>query len=117
MGSPIAIFSLMDVNQNMQEARNAQGQIIATHDITPRLEQFLSSLHQQIGRRLPWWNFAHPGDPIAYPLATLLPSLVDGENRYLDVQDVLTHPADLSDFLTEPFSQTQLALLHGGTAH
>ncbi len=109
MGSPMAIFSLMD-------AKNTQGKT-STHDIAPRLEELLSSLHREIGRRLPWRNFAHPGDPIAYPLATLLPSLVDGESRYLDVQDVVTHPADLSDFVTEPFSQTLLALLHGGTTH
>ncbi len=34
MGSPIAIFSLMDVDKSMQEARNAQGRVISTHDIT-----------------------------------------------------------------------------------
>jgi len=117
MGSPIAIFSLMDVNQSMQEARNAQGRVISTHDITPQLEQFLSSLHQVVNAKLPWQNFAHPGDPIAYPLATLLPSLVDGESRYLDIKDMLIHPADPRDFLLEPFRQTLLALVRGGAAH
>ncbi len=106
----------MDAKQSMQDAKNTQNKT-STHDIAPRLEQLLASLYQEIGRRLPWSNFAHPGDPIAYPLGTLLPRLVDGESRYLDVQDMLTHPADLSDFVTEPFSQTLLALLHGGTAH
>ena len=62
-------------------------------------------------------SFAHPGDPIAYPLATLLPSLVDGEFRYLDIKDVMLRPADLPDFLLGPFSQTALALIHGRAAH
>jgi hypothetical protein len=43
--------------------------------------------------------------------------MVDGENKYLDIQDVITHDADLFDFLTEPVSQNVLALLHGGDAH
>jgi hypothetical protein len=117
MGSPIGIFSLMDVDQSPQEARNALGNILCTHDITPRLTQLLLGLHQELGTKLPWRNFAHPGDPIAYPLATLLPSMVDSGSQYLDIQDVLTHPADLPDILTEPFSQSLLALLHGGAAH
>ena len=117
MGSPIAIFSLMDVDQSMQEARNAQGRVLSTHDITPQLEQLLSSLHQAMNARLPWRNFAHPGDPIAYPLATLLPSLVDGESRYLDIKDVVMHLTDWRDVLLKPLSQTPLALIRGRAAH
>ena len=30
---------------------------------------------------------------------------------------LIAHEAGLFDFLTEPFSQTALALLHGGNAH
>lgn len=118
MGSPIGIFSLMDVDQqSMQDTTNAQGDVICTHDITPRLTQLLKSLHDELGIMLPWRNYVHPGDPVAYPLSTLLPTMVDNDGHYLDVQDLLTHPADLSDFLTEPFSQTLLAMLHGGAAH
>ncbi len=117
MGSPIGFFSLLDVNRSMEDAKDARGNIIGTHDITPRLEKFLQSLHQELGRKLPWYNFAHPGDPIAYPLEKLLPQLVDANNQYLDVHDILTHPVSLTDFLSEPFSQTIFALLHGGEAH
>lgn len=43
--------------------------------------------------------------------------LVDGDAKYLDFKDVITHKDDLSDFLVEPVRQTILALLHGGDAH
>ena len=118
MGSPIGIFSLMDVDQkSIQDTKNAQGDVVCTHDITPRLAQLLYSLHEELGTKLPWRNFAHPGDPVAYPLSGLLPTLVDNSSAYLDIRDILTHPADLPDFLTEPFSQSLLAMLHGGAAH
>jgi hypothetical protein len=116
MGSPLGFFSLLDVVPTASEP-GAQDQILNTHDITPRLEQLLETLHQELETKLPWYNFAHPGDPIACPLEKLLPQLVDGECKYIDIQDILTHPATLTDFLNEPFSQTLLALLHGGEAH
>jgi len=127
MGSPISFFSLLDVNNSMEDAKDpnksmedvkdANGNIISTHDITPRLEKLLYSLYQVLGKKLPWYNFVHPGDPIAYPLEKLLPQLVDGESKYIDVQDFLTHLTSLTDILTEPVSQTFFALLHGGEAH
>jgi hypothetical protein len=118
MGSPIGFFSLLDVTPaHSLEEEDAQGHILSTHDITPRLEMFLESLYRELGTKLPWYNFIHPGDPIGYPLEKLLPSLIDGESKYIDIQDILTHPTSLTDFMTEPFSQTLLALLHGGEAH
>jgi hypothetical protein len=117
MGSPIGFFSLMDVNQSMEDAKDPNGNIISTHDITPRLEKLLYSLYQELGKKLPWYNFVHPGDPIAYPLEKLLPKLVDGESKYIDIQDILTHITSLTDIITEPVSQTLFALLHGGEAH
>ena len=117
MGSPIGFFSLMDVDQSTEDAKDDKGNIISTHDITPRLEKLLESLYQDLGRKLPWNNLVHPGDPIAYPMEKLLPQLVDGKSRYINIQDILTHPTSLTDFLTEPLSQTLFALLHGGEAH
>ncbi len=107
MGSPVAIFSLTDVTPVA-----ASG-----HDITPKLEQLLQSLYQQRQGTLPWRNFLHPGDPIAYPLSELMSNLVGGNKQYLDIQDLITYEAGIFDFLTEPVSQTALALLHGGDAH
>jgi AcrR family transcriptional regulator len=115
MGSPIAIFSLMDMD--LLAPGTDQNQLAHTHDITPKLQGLLDNVHQAIQRKLPWLNFAHPGDPIAYPLAELLPGMVDGEGRYLDVQDILTHRSNLTDVLVDQVSQTKLALLDGGEAH
>jgi hypothetical protein len=129
MGSPLGIFSLMDVNLAAEDAKNAQGDVISTHDITPRLEQLLDNLHQELkGNKLPWRNFAHPGDPIACPLEVLIPNMVDGRKIYLDIHDVLI-PASLQeiiaepfqeallDLVAEPFKQTALTLINGGSAH
>lgn len=113
MGSPIAIFSLLNVVPDGDGNQN-----LSSHDITPRLQELLAHLHQDRQERpLPWRNFIHPGDPIAYPLRELIIDLVDPENQFLDVQDLITQEAGLFDCLTEPFSQTALALLNGGNAH
>jgi hypothetical protein len=115
MGSPISIFSLMDAKQGVDETATDSE---STHDITPRLQTLLKSLGEdRMGRKLPWRNFAHPGDPIAYPLSITLNKMVDGERKYLDIQDVVTRSTSLFDFLTKPVSQSVLALIHGGDAH
>jgi hypothetical protein len=117
MGSPMGFFSLMDVDQSTEDAKDDKGNIICTHDITPRLQKLLASLYQEQGKKLPWYNIAHPGDPIAYPIEKLLPQLVDVNSQYIDVHDILTHSISVTDFLTEPLSQSLFALLHGGEAH
>lgn len=117
MGSPIAIFSLTNVvpGKDDPESPLSQG---SGHDITPKLQQLLETIHQERqGKKLPWRNYVHPGDPIAYPLNELMTDLVDGDKKYLDIQDIITHEAGIFDFLNEPVSQTTLALLHGGKAH
>jgi hypothetical protein len=43
--------------------------------------------------------------------------LVDGDAKYLDIQDVITREAGRFDFLTQPLNQTGLALIQGGNAH
>lgn len=117
MGSPIGFFSLTDVNSSTQDATDANGTVLSTHDVTPRMEQMLASLYQELGQKLLWYNFVHPGDPIAYPLEKLLPQLLDGESKYVQVQDILTNLTSLTDILIDPLNQTLFALLHGGEAH
>ena len=117
LGSPLGFFSLLDVNQEMEDGTDGLGNILNSHDITPRLEQMLASLLHVLGRKLPWYNFVHPGDPVAYPLEKLLPQLVDRNNYYIDTQDVLVPPKRLTDILATPVSQDALALLHGMEAH
>lgn len=117
LGSPIAIFSLIDVIPGKDDTAGTPS-TPSSHDITPNLQKLLENLNEvRKGEKLPWRNYLHPGDPVAYPLNELMSSLVDGDKKYLDIQDVITHEAGLFDFLTEPFSQTALALLHGGDAH
>ncbi len=112
MGSPLGLYSLMDVD------KSEQNQPFATHDITPRLQQFLWRLAQaRGGRPLPWWNFAHPGDALAYPLIPLLYDLVDAERRYLAIQDQITHPMGWLDSVLGLVRQSTIALVDFFTAH
>jgi hypothetical protein len=116
MGSPIPLFSLLDMYGRHQE--NGTGPQTNTHEIGPKLRIFLQHLaHNRGGKRLPWWNYVHPGDPLAYPLEELLYQLVDQQRDYLDVHDVVTTPGDLGDWMLESFKQSSAALIHAGAAH
>jgi hypothetical protein len=113
MGSPIAIFSLTDIIPGKDGTSSPSG-----HDITPCLQKLLEHLHvARQGQKLPWRNYIHPADPLAYPLKQLMSGLVDGDAKYLDIQDIDTREIGRFDFLTQPLNQTVLALIHGGNAH
>jgi hypothetical protein len=100
MGSPIGLFTLMDVEAPSVHARSDPSMATGTHDITPSLVTLLHDLHQELGgNKLPWRNFIHPGDPIANPLQGILPALVDGERKYIDLQDI---PVPLAQVFKEP---------------
>jgi hypothetical protein len=112
MGSPLALFSLI----NMHAERQEKGESL--HDIAPRLQQFLEHLsHNRRGKLLPWWNFSHPGDPFAYPLEKLLGTLIDHKRQYLEVHDAIILPHNLEDLVTERFSQSPVALIDARAAH
>ncbi len=116
MGSPIPLFSLLDMYSRQQE--NEEGQHENSHEIGPKLQVFLKHLAQNRGgKRLPWWNYAHPGDPLAYPLEGLLYQLVDQKRDYLEVHDVVTWAGDIGDWMIESFKQSSAALIHAGAAH
>ncbi len=122
MGSPVSLFSLLDVTKGEDQAQGKSESKYpnsSSHDITPELEKFLASLGKSNGgMKLPWNNFMHPGDPIAYPLEIVISSLVDGEKRTLNIQDILIPTSGFSDFLSQQFSQSPLPLLlNGGNAH
>jgi hypothetical protein len=105
MGSPIAIFSLL-----LQKGSR-------THDITDSFKQLLLNLQQNSPTKLPWRNYCHPGDPIAFPLDPLIYQMLDSNKQLIELQDIMLPNADFSDWMTTPFSQTPVALLHGGDAH
>jgi len=112
MGSPLGLFSLMDVDSS------EQNRPYATHDVTPRLQKLLLSLAQQReGRQLPWLNFAHPGDPLASPLDPLLYEIIDGERRYLIVHDQITQPMAWFERLIGLLRQRAIALVDFSLAH
>ncbi|GAC1565993.1 MAG: hypothetical protein NVS4B11_36370 [Ktedonobacteraceae bacterium] len=112
MGAPIGLFSLMDVDLSEQ---NQPG---ATHDITPRLQVFLQSLAKvREDKPLPWLNFAHPGDPLAYPLDPLLYDIVDGEKRFLTIQDHVASTTGLLDKVLALVKQSMIALVDTANAH
>ncbi|HEY9295126.1 MAG TPA: hypothetical protein VIQ31_01900 [Phormidium sp.] len=104
MGSPIALFSLLHVNGS-------------SHDFQPMLEELLKNLYNSRGRQLPWVNFIHPGDPVAWPLETVLFDSVEEQNKYLDLTDFVSKNEDLTDMIFQRLSQKTLALIHGGDAH
>lgn len=112
MGSPIALFNLINLVADKTGTES-------THDITSGLESLLEELFQARRQKpLPWRNLLHPGDPVAWPLANIMPDLVDQQKKYLDIEDVVTHNSDLSDILMLPFNQTPVSLLvNGGDAH
>lgn len=102
MGSPISLFSLIN---------SAGGR---SFNLTPKLKELLESIYaQRRSKPLPWRNYAHPGDPIAYPLSGLLPILLEGAQDTVQIEDIVIP----GNFLMKPFSQTMLPLINGGDAH
>ncbi|WP_017318477.1 hypothetical protein [Mastigocladopsis repens] len=110
LGSPIAIFTLTNIVPGKDGIDSP-----STHDITPELQKLLESLYvARNHKKLPWRNYIHLGDPIAYPLKELMTNLVDGDTKYLDIQDVITQEPAFLDFLT---AQSVFSLAQGGKAH
>ena len=106
MGSPLALFSLITIIGSSQGG--------STHDITPNLEELFSRLiiNEQ---KMPWLNFTHPGDPIAYPLEKVLPNLVDPQHKFIDLEDVLTSGSGWLEFISRPLAGSFLSLMNGGS--
>ncbi|HEU5227388.1 MAG TPA: hypothetical protein VFU49_06205 [Ktedonobacteraceae bacterium] len=88
MGSPISIFSLMTSSGDPLHCaplsnNHARTDVPNTHDITPGFLQWLKRLPYQI----PWYNYLHPADLVAYPLQEIMPQLL--ENPDFVVKDKL----------------------------
>ena len=111
MGSPIALFNLMNTGE------------LNSHDIAPDLRSFLQSLRLGTGKALPWNNYLHPADPIAYPLegitAQFFNSGVTPETgeQSVKVVDVLVKTNAWSEKLMAMIRSTFVSILYGGTAH
>jgi len=101
MGSPIALFNLINVGGPV------------SFDLTPKLQEFLEALQTKMQKPLAWKNYAHPGDPIAYPLEGVMPLLLDKAQKLVDIEDIMS-PSGLIGGL---FGQTIFPILNGGKAH
>jgi hypothetical protein len=100
LGSPIALFSLLSVTGD------------STHDLTKDMRSLLQNLYHHRGlKSLPWYNYLHPGDPIAYPLQGMMPRLMGNAQLYVHLRDVITEHRGL------PITVGRLPLLWGGDAH
>lgn len=108
MGSPLALFSLITIigrNNNM-----------SSHDISPKLKTLIRELGES-GITLPWQNFIHPGDPIAWPLDQVIPKILDAEERYIKINDILTSGSGALDWVGGLFRGNFVSLVNGGSAH
>ncbi|GAC1454879.1 MAG: hypothetical protein PVS3B3_12690 [Ktedonobacteraceae bacterium] len=119
MGSPLGLFSLMNV-ESSEEQKNGKDEIVSTYDITPRLQQFLERVPTRLDseeKRLPWLNFAHPGDPLASPLDPLMPDMVDRDRKYVEVEDIILKNVTIADYVGQLFNSSPLTMLYSGDAH
>jgi len=109
MGSPIALFNLMNTGEQN------------SHDIAPDLAAFLQKLRAETGKPLPWNNYLHPGDPIAYPLEGVSQQFfapnTPERDRSVIVEDILVKTNALSEKFMAIAQSNFLSILYGGTAH
>jgi hypothetical protein len=124
LGSPIALANLINLKRNQIDSEKGLTEdkirTVFTHDITFGLERLLQNLYERQQRPLLWRNFAHVGDPVAYPLATIIPKLISLEEpsqHYLDIQDISTKGSGIWEIIASVFRRSFLALINGGSAH
>jgi hypothetical protein len=124
LGAPIALANLINLKRlkldDEKELTREKVKKVFTHDITYGLDQLLTKLYERQERPLVWRNFAHVGDPVAYPLATIIPRLLnvqEGNPQYLDIRDISTRGSGIWELIASLFRKTFFALINGGSAH
>jgi hypothetical protein len=106
MGSPISLFNLIN-------AASGKGKTL-TFNLTPNLKEFLQSSAQLAGKPLPWQNFIHPGDPIAYPLEGAMRSSLGADaQEFVKIDDIVTK----AKICARLFNFFRLGIVAGGKAH
>lgn len=98
MGSPISIYSLIVAKSLCphQERSLPTGEnwLPRTRDIIPALETLLAHLRY---RPVPWYNYLHPGDPVAQPLAHVMTQVLgQGVDKHMNIVDKLTDQKRIS---------------------
>ncbi|MCU0566526.1 MAG: hypothetical protein MUF49_08000 [Oculatellaceae cyanobacterium Prado106] len=124
LGSPVALANLINLKRMTAHPGTKLNEksirTVFTHDITFGLEQLLHMLYDRHSKPLTWRNFAHVGDPVAYPLATIIPKLISVEEsgkHYLDIEDVSTRGTGFLEIIASLLRRSFLALVNGGNAH
>jgi hypothetical protein len=106
MGSPISLFNLIN-------AASGKGKTL-TFNLTPNLKEFLQSSAELAKKPLPWQNFIHPGDPIAYPLEGAMRSSLGADaQEFVKIDDIVTKAKMGAQF----FNLFGLGIIAGGEAH
>ncbi len=108
MGSPIALFNLMNTGEKN------------SHDIAPDMKAFLQNLQAETGKAMPWNNYIHPGDPIAYPLEGITQQFFKADqsvNTIVKVSDRLVQTNSFGEKVMGLAKNTIASVLYGGTAH
>jgi hypothetical protein len=84
-------------------------------NLTPKLKEFLEKLQEKLHKPLPWKNYAHPGDPIAYPLKGVIPLFLDldKDQNIVSVEDVMSPSSWIGGLL----GKSILPVINGGKAH
>jgi hypothetical protein len=99
MGSPIALFSLMNKDTD------------GSHSISANLSKLIAALGKRLkGDQVPWNNFLHPGDLIGWPLEKVLPPILC-EAAPIDINDILTETPGIECW--EPISLMLTGQAHG----
>ena len=98
----------------VMHARPATGRLILSSSRPIQgTSDILTTLYNFVGSSLPWYNFAHPGDLIAYPIEKLMPNMLGPGAQYVSIQDFLVTdagPQFMDNF--DPY-----AILRAGDAH
>jgi hypothetical protein len=110
MGSPFSLFSLLDVSDPSIKSEGA-----SSHDISDTIEKLCTNLHGACGVPLKWRNFIHPGDPVAYPIAPLVQSMLKPET--VDIADAMTHLEGLLDLASHLLGHNNISITDAAHAH
>ena len=116
MGSPLPLINLMNI-KGVEKQKDREKTPQFNHDITKNLRDLLENLYSACKQPLIWNNYAHPGDPIAYPLVPVLPSLLDGKSEFLHIEDKIISSSGWLEWAAQLVSDKFIALVNGGSAH
>ena len=101
MGSPLAIYQLMASS-------------ISSHDIAEGLRNTLAYYPKE--EPVYWRNYLHPGDPVAYPLETVMPGVLKN-NLSIQIADLALPITCIKDRLFNMIGNLTPLVLNGGNAH